>query len=150
MALQTILLPLKSAYMEVRCLNLLTLINNEITMSQINTAVFFYFTESRFPSQVNASTIRFPSILEDTRPGFFGNAAVHVTWEKPSGKNTYTYIQDNTGPQTTNYFTNSSVGFVIVHSYTLAMNVCSVNNTLSEIKANRKVMRDMALNYNSG
>jgi len=59
----------------------------QVNKSPVNiNAIFIFFIETRFPSQVNVRTIRFPSILEDTRLGFLGNAVVDITWEKPSGR----------------------------------------------------------------
>ena len=42
--------------------------------------------EERFPSQVDASSITFPLIEEDTRPGFLGRAVLHISWARPEGQ----------------------------------------------------------------
>ena len=42
--------------------------------------------EMVFPSQVNASSITFPVIEEDTRPGFLGRAVLHISWARPEGQ----------------------------------------------------------------
>ena len=51
----------------------------------------FVMLETRFPSQVNASSITFPVIEEDTRPGFFGRAVLHISWARPEGQCVHVY-----------------------------------------------------------
>ena len=52
----------------------------------------FLYPETRVPSQVNVSSIRFPTIEEDTRPGFLGRAVLHISWKRPEGQ-LYNYIK---------------------------------------------------------
>ena len=52
-------------------------------------------TEERFPSQVNASSITFPVIEEDTRPGFLGQAVLHISWARPKGQCTHLLNHDD-------------------------------------------------------
>ena len=53
--------------------------------------MFFVMLETRFPSQVDASSITFPVIEEDTRPGFLGRAVLHISWARPEGQCVHVY-----------------------------------------------------------
>ena len=80
---QTIPLPLKSVYLEVRKVYTPSCINTRIT----EFILFSPRTEVRFPSQLRQGNITIESIREDRRPEFFGHAVINVTWERPESKN---------------------------------------------------------------